>query len=41
MDRILVFDKGRIVEEGSQEELVAKKGRFAKMWQMQAGGFLP
>jgi ATP-binding cassette subfamily B protein len=41
MDRILVFDKGKVVEEGSHQELLAKRGHYAHMWQMQAGGFLP
>ena len=41
MERILVFDKGKIVEEGSHEALLAKGGHYARMWQMQAGGFLP
>lgn len=41
MDRILVFDQGKIVEEGSHSELMTKKGLYARMWQMQAGGFLP
>lgn len=41
MDRILVFDQGKIVEEGTHNELIAKRGRYAKMWDMQAGGFLP
>lgn len=41
MDRILVFDQGKIVEEGSHQELMNKQGRYAQMWQMQAGGFLP
>jgi ATP-binding cassette subfamily B protein len=41
MDRILVFDAGKVVEEGSHLELLAKNGHYAKMWQMQAGGFLP
>ena len=41
MDRILVFDQGKIIEEGSHEELLKKKGHYAHMWQMQAGGFLP
>jgi ATP-binding cassette subfamily B protein len=40
MDRILVFDEGKVVEEGTHDELVAKKGRYAQLWQMQAGGFL-
>lgn len=41
MDRILVFDQGKIVEEGSHAELMVKKSRYAYMWQMQVGGFLP
>jgi ATP-binding cassette, subfamily B, bacterial len=41
MDRILVFDQGKIVEQGSHAELLKRKGHYAHMWQMQAGGFLP
>jgi ATP-binding cassette subfamily B protein len=41
MDRILVFDKGKIVEEGTHTSLLNKKGLYAKMWNMQVGGFLP
>src|SRR3990167_3376319 len=41
MDRILVFDNGKIIEDGTHESLVAKGGHYAKMWHMQAGGFLP
>ena len=41
MDRILVFDNGVIVEDGSHQELVKQNGHYAKMWHMQAGGFLP
>lgn len=41
MDRILVFDEGKIIEEGTHEELLVKKGNYARMWEMQAGGFLP
>ncbi len=41
MDRILVFDKGKIIEQGSHLELLQKKGHYAHMWEMQAGGFLP
>ncbi|HLF66589.1 MAG TPA: ATP-binding cassette domain-containing protein, partial [Gammaproteobacteria bacterium] len=41
MDRIMVFEHGHIIEEGSQAELLAQGGHFAKLWQMQAGGFLP
>lgn len=41
MDRILVFDKGRIIEDGTHQALIVKGGHYAHMWQMQAGGFLP
>lgn len=41
MDRILVFKEGKIVEEGSHQELIDFQGHYAAMWQMQAGGFLP
>ncbi|MBS0350048.1 MAG: ABC transporter ATP-binding protein [Proteobacteria bacterium] len=41
MDRILVFDRGRVVEDGSVEELIQRNGVFALLWNMQADGFLP
>jgi len=41
MDRILVFKKGIIVEQGSHEELIELEGYYKRMWDMQAHGFLP
>ncbi|MCH9625290.1 MAG: Vitamin B12 import ATP-binding protein BtuD [Chlamydiales bacterium] len=41
MDRIVVFDKGKIVEDGTHASLLDKKGLYAHMWNMQVGGFLP
>jgi ATP-binding cassette subfamily B protein len=41
MDRILVFKKGDIVEDGSHEELIARKGEYYKLWSLQSDGFLP
>ncbi len=41
MDRILVFDEGKIVEEGSHASLINQNGLYANMWNMQVGGFLP
>lgn len=41
IDRILVFDNGQIIEDGTHEELIRLNGHYAKMWHMQAGGFLP
>jgi ATP-binding cassette subfamily B protein len=41
LDRILVFDQGRIVEDGEHEQLLALQGLYYRLWTMQAGGFLP
>lgn len=41
MDRILVFDQGRIVEEGTHAALLHQGGLYAQMWNMQVCGFLP
>ncbi len=40
MDRILVFDQGSIIEDGSHEELLEKNGLYKKLWEAQIGGFL-
>lgn len=40
MDRIIVLDKGKIVEEGTHKELLAKDGLYADLWNHQTGGFL-
>jgi ATP-binding cassette subfamily B protein len=40
MDRIVVLDKGEIVEQGSHKDLLAKKGIYATLWAHQSGGFL-
>lgn len=40
MDRLIVLDQGRIVEQGSHDELVALNGIYAQLWQRQTGGFL-
>jgi ATP-binding cassette subfamily B protein len=41
MDRILVFDQGKIIEDGSHQQLLLTDGHYAHLWNMQAGGFLP
>lgn len=40
MDRILAFDKGKIEEDGTHTELLAKNGVYKKLWDAQVGGFL-
>ncbi len=39
MDRIIVLGKDGIIEEGSHNDLIDKKGSYAKLWNLQAGGF--
>lgn len=41
MDRILVFDKGHIVEDGTHQKLLDKEGLYKTLWDAQVGGFLP
>lgn len=41
MDRILVFDKGKIIEQGSHAQLLSTNSLYKQLWSAQAGGFLP
>ena len=40
LDRVIVLDDGRIVEEGTHEELTRRGGLYAQLWKRQSGGFL-
>ena len=40
MDRIIVMGNGKIIEEGSHAELIAKKGQYSELWAHQSGGFI-
>ncbi|MFB7240997.1 ABC transporter ATP-binding protein [Streptomyces populi] len=40
MDRLVVLDRGKIVEQGTHQELLASEGAYAKLWRHQSGGFI-
>ncbi len=40
LDRLIVLDKGKIVEDGSHAQLIARGGIYANLWERQSGGFL-
>jgi ATP-binding cassette subfamily B multidrug efflux pump len=40
MDRLIVLDRGRIVEEGAHEDLLQRGGHYAALWRRQSGGFI-
>ena len=40
MDRLVVMDAGRIVEQGTHEELLRLGGHYARLWRRQSGGFI-
>lgn len=41
MDRILVFEEGQIIEDGTHSELLERNGQYKSLWDAQVGGFLP
>ena len=40
LDKLIVFDQGKIVEQGTHQQLLAQKGLYEKLWSHQSGGFL-
>jgi ATP-binding cassette subfamily B multidrug efflux pump len=40
LDRLIVLDEGRIVEDGSHAELIHRGGLYADLWARQSGGFI-
>jgi ATP-binding cassette subfamily B multidrug efflux pump len=41
MDRLVILDAGRVVEQGTHEDLLRLGGHYALLWRHQSGGFLP
>lgn len=41
MDKIIVLDRGRIIEEGTPDALLERDGLYARLWKQQTGGFIP
>jgi ATP-binding cassette subfamily B multidrug efflux pump len=40
MDRLIILDEGKVIEEGTHEQLISSKGIYAQLWAHQSGGFL-
>jgi ABC-type multidrug transport system fused ATPase/permease subunit len=40
MDRLIVLDEGKIIEQGTHQELLEQKGVYAQLWAHQTGGFI-
>jgi ATP-binding cassette, subfamily B, multidrug efflux pump len=40
MDRLIVLERGQIIEEGTRAQLLARGGHYARLWERQSGGFL-
>ena len=40
LDRIIVLDQGKVIEDGNHSSLLTKNGTYAKLWHHQSGGFI-
>jgi ATP-binding cassette subfamily B multidrug efflux pump len=40
MDRLVILDRGHVVEQGSHDELLRAGGHYAALWRRQSGGFI-
>jgi len=40
MDRLIVLDQGKVVEQGSHQDLIKHNGIYAQLWEHQTGGFI-
>ena len=40
MDRLIVLDQGKVVEQGNHQELIRNQGIYAQLWAHQTGGFI-
>ena len=40
LDRLIVLDNGKIIEQGSHAELLEQRGLYAQLWARQSGGFI-
>ena len=40
MDRIVVIEEGEVIDQGTHDELLTREGKYKKLWDIQAGGFI-